>query len=290
MERVDQRLAAEGVAIPHRQMKAVMLVGNEYGLALPFGPPLPGVQHPAFQHWWVTQRIYEWFRRRYGESTKTDFSVGRTVLMLRDDKWVMQIPRAYGRVQFEVSRTPNNAARQAAQMGINPLRYNVLDGIENLPDGLRKTLTDDELASTMDHFMLAFHALTGIEALTDVPLVAAAQSDIAACVHHITAPHEDFMNAKWSALHATEKLIKAAMESAELGFDYTHALKKLASAARAGGLKIEIDDLVDSLRCTPSIRYHEETASLQEAIAAHRASLEAATRIVPLIDSKRRRV
>jgi hypothetical protein len=283
METVDQRLAGEGRAIPHRQLHAVRVIGSEFSLPLPFTPPIPGFEHPSFQYWSITQRIYQWYQRRYGDRLKTDFSPGRIVFMMRGDRWVIRLPRIYGRVRFVPSRAPKSIKSNEIRTDGREIIFNILDSVENLPDGLRQSLTDAEINMLCNCFLRGYQAVTALEELASVELVGAARSDISASVDQIAGSHGNFAPSKWSSLQAAEKIIKAAIEATGNNYRRIHDLDALVQDAKNSGVDLGIDDLLTPLRCTPSIRYGQETVNAADAIAAHEASLSIAIRLSPLI-------
>jgi hypothetical protein len=283
LDRVDQQLVREGVPIHARELRAVMAIGTEFSIPIPLTPPIPGAEHPSFQYWWLTQKIYEWYRRRYGDRLKVDFAPGRTVFLLRGDSWVIKLPRLYGTVRFVVSRAPRPACTNQFWTQGQTATHNVLDSVEELPDGLREALTEAEMGTVGSHFMRGYAALSAMEDLGRIALVAAAKSDSSASVDHIAGSHPDFALAKWASLQVAEKLIKATMGAAGLSYDRIHDLDKLASHALQRGLALGLDDLLSPLRCTPAIRYGQQEVTVDEAVAAHHAALDVTIRLAPRI-------
>lgn len=283
MDRVDQQLVREGIPIQARELRAVMAIGTEFSIPVPITPPISGAEHPSFQYWWLTQKVYEWYRRRYGDRLKVDFAPGRTVFLLRGDRWVIRLPRVYGAVRFVVSRAPRPACTNQFWAEGQTATHNVLDSVEGLPDGLKEALTEAEMDTVGSHFMRGYVALSALEDLGSIALVTAAKADVSASVDHIAGSHPDFALAKWSSLQVAEKLIKATMEAAGQSYRRIHDLDELVLDAKRCELDLGIDDLIAPLRCTPAIRYGQQEVTVEEGVAAHHVSLDVAIRLAPRI-------
>jgi len=286
MERIDQKLTAEGYKIPQRPIHAVMVIGTEFAVPLPLTPPIPGMEHPSFEYWWVTKRILQWYDHRYGDRLKIDFAPGRTVILLRGESWIIRLPRIYGHVKFVLSRAPKPKQPQEFRTDGHPIEHNVLDSVEGLPDGQRESFTDTEMGTIGNCFLLGFQAFTSLREIAGIPLVASALSDISASIAHITASHPDYAQSKWSSLEAAEKLLKATIETSGHNYPRTHDLDYLVRDAKNYGIDIQVDDLLPLLRCTPSIRYGQQVVKITESVSAHHACLELAARLAPLITER----
>lgn len=83
-----------------------------------------------------------------------------------------------------------------------------------------------------------------------------------------------FGEAKWASLQAAEKVLKAAIDRSGAKYRFTHGLSCLCKTLADTGLHFDADNQIAAIQCKPAIRYGEETCTRNEALAAHRASLE----------------
>jgi hypothetical protein len=82
----------------------------------------------------------------------------------------------------------------------------------------------------------------------------------------------NYANAKWSILQFSEKIIKSFMNASGISFKYTHDLKKLSKQMESLGKYIP-NTLIESIQCSPGVRYGEIVVGKNEAIEAIKSSI-----------------
>jgi HEPN domain-containing protein len=207
-----------------------------------------------------------WYQERYGDRLKRRMDLGRFVLGLRGSAWLAHVPVFFGRVQFVIERPIDPSRRQGGA------RCNVLDQIDDLSDALRGALTDDELAAIWRAFKLALDAYVETGHATFSELVIAALSDHDAAIAHMVGQSKHYGQAKWSALQAAEKSIKALIIERGGNPPRHHNLRKLAAGTAISHQLAP--QLLALVQCDADIRYGPSRTPLDEAIAAHHGSLE----------------
>lgn len=273
----DQELSKLGLAIAQRPVSAVIYVGNKLHIPVPITKPIEGLHVEANKYWEVTKFVYDWFDRRYGAKTKMDFSTGRMAVLINEDVFVFRLPLIMGRAYFCASRQhgkKGNTVSRGAQM------FNVIDLIEDIPDGLRDTLTDDQLANLLALYMVGIHSIQQLLEHGGHELIDAALSDIDLSVNCLCRNTTVFGQSKWLSLQAIEKVLKFAIEKKGHGFSKTHNLNKLLTEAISAGYTLDIEGHLDAIACTPKIRYGEESCTKHEAIHAHHSVLMASHKIM----------
>lgn len=272
MERIDAKLASEGVPITHRPMRALGAIGDEFGTVIPITKPFPDEDPstPLVKNWSFVQRALRWYKDRYGDRLLHDPRPGRVAFILHHDPWVLYFPRIFGRVQPVASRTLKSEGPRTD--GIPPI-YNVLDGIEKLTEQLKRSLTNVELGEIFVLFQLGYNALTTVEYLWPNVLVEAAMADINAAVDYIMARNPSYGQSRWASLQATEKVLKACIELKRGKYSHTHNLQQICSEAFSVGIPTPPQKDIDAIQCSASVRYGKESTTLSEAISAHHASL-----------------
>ena len=272
MERVDAKLASEGVPITHRPMLALGAISDEFEAAIPMSEPFPDEDpsSPLVKNWPFVQRALRWYDDRYGDRLLHDPRPGRVAFLLRHAPWVLYLPRIFGRVRPEASRTLKSEGVRTD--GVPPI-YNVLDGIEGLTEQLKRSLTDAELGEIFALFQLGYNALTTVEYLCPNVLVEAAMADINAAVDHIMARNPSYGQSRWASLQATEKVLKACIELKGGKYSHTHHLQQICVETSSVGIPTPSQEDIHAIQCSASVRYGTESTTLGEAVSVHHTSL-----------------
>lgn len=273
MESVDKELADAGYSIPQRPIQALRIVSSRFRIPLPITTPIPGMSHEANQYWPISSRIYKWYDERYGDRLKIDFAPGRMVFRIGNDLWGFRFPKIYGSANLIASRTERS---DRLRTDGKPVIFNVVDSIDSLPDGLRLSLTDQQLHAIFNSFILGFAAFDGLEQFRDEQLVKTALADISAAVDHLLGTHPNYGLSKWSSLQAAEKLLKFSISQVGGAYPKVHKLDELISEAAKHRLSFQLQNEIALIHCTPSIRYGQESCSRDEALEAHHATFRVA--------------
>lgn len=274
MEEIDAELRRDNIRIDRRQIEGFSRVCRRLHANLTFAP----LNEPAIPGKYtgdaLSAHVLAWFEMRYGDRLKMDFSVGQAAISIRGDPWRLFIPRVYGSVGFVCDRrlTISRTRPFSTVAGHMPL-FNILDSIEDLPDGLAATLTAHELDTISSFFVQAGRSLCVLEEALDRPLVTEASGDLRAAVEHLLCkPSANCGFSKWSSLQFVEKLLKAFLRTQSVDYKRTHDLSALANLAEPSGLQIDRAALLN-VQCAPSVRYNSASVSMAEAISAHQDSL-----------------
>jgi hypothetical protein len=110
--------------------------------------------------------------------------------------------------------------------------------------------------------------------VSDVPLVREALGDYDAAVMHLVESRKNAGLSKWASLQATEKLLKAFIQTKGQTYSETHSIKKLVKQAINLGLPTPLQGYVESVECGAGVRYGEIPVTKREAAIAHMVSLE----------------
>lgn len=274
MERIDGQMQAEGIAIPWRPLKAQSLIAIELGEPFihpyPKRPAAPGV----YTGHDLTIRVEAWFDERYGDRLAASFSPGSLIVLLRGDPWLLTLPRLVGSwvliASLDETSDPGGIVPPS---GAPPSRYNVLDGVVELPAGLRHQLKTGELTALAEVATMGLAAFHHLEAMRSLSLVSQALSDHAAAVRHLIQPPVDYGQAKWSALQATEKVLKAFITFRSDTYAQNHHLSGQAEHCERLGLPTVPRPLLAAIQCPAGVRYGDPPVTLVDAVASHHASL-----------------
>lgn len=199
------------------------------------------------------------------------------VFSLRGDPWVFKFPKIFGQVLLFCHST-EESFKPEPTLGLIP-KYNILDCIIDLPLSLRRTLNPSEIKAIWEYFQIGFNALSTLQYFSRNNLVFEALADHEASVHILSQSSPSYGNAKWSSLQFTEKLLKGFIEASGHSFPKTHNLLELADKAISLAIPNPDKSLFGHIQCDASVRYGNPAVSLENALDAHRASLEIALQI-----------
>lgn len=278
MELVDAELKSEGVQIAARELaafsKLARLLGEPFVHPIPISQPREG----SYTGHDLTLRVASWFRERYGERLKLDWSPGSVVIWLRRDHWRLKLPALFGRWEFVTDdKAPTLAPGvvHVGKPGDAPFRYNCLRSVEGLTDAVRASLSPTERESVRSAFQRAIDLFYLLDRRRADTLLTQARADISAATEHLTGPHQNLGLARWASLQATEKAYKAWIRFRGEDFKHTHSLATLAAHAERLGLPAARRDQLGAIQCEPGIRYDSTGLSVRDSVHAHQLSISA---------------
>ena len=269
-EKVDSELAAEGVRLFGREIRALGEVSKILGLTLRITTPTASSTSEPWPTDYISLALYRWYEERYGDKLKSDFSVGTAAVIIRGDIWQIRIPSIYGRAR--VYCRPESIPSPRLRTHSKRLFLNVLDHVHELTKGLRVALSDDELKHVFGAFTLAYTAYYEFMPFKAAPLVTSCLADHEAAVNSLLTLDPHYGQSRWSSLQAAEKALKFFISSKGAAYPYVHDLSRLASQASSLGLAGISDDIIEAIQCNADVRYRH-TTSRQLALAGHYSSL-----------------
>jgi hypothetical protein len=226
--------------------------------------PRPGIYTGAD----LVIRVDRWFRERYGKKLEAYWGPGRLAFEFRGATWILRYPFAIAPngLLLHTSSVPP----KSPDGGPEPL--NVLEYILDFPAALGESLSREERGSLVETFRLGWEALNAITDVDQTPLVKAAVADHDACVASIAGESPNLGQARWSALQAAEKAMKAVLLRAGRNPPRSHDLSILRPLAAAEGADIP-QALVDVIQCRADVRYGDDSSTIAQAIEAHHGSV-----------------
>jgi HEPN domain-containing protein len=272
IQEVDKTLIAEGKPIESRPILAASAVSTKFGVPIPLSSEhlTPDLKPYAP----LGQAIHAWYKRTYATRLNIDMTVGRTIVDLDGDLYVLVIPRIFGGARFGISRT--FIPKTGIQRG--PVLCNIIQLVEEMTPAKAALLTDEALAALNIAFERGFSASYTLEN-TGHELVGFARGDVVIAVNALMERHGRYGASKWASLQAAEKLLKAATALEGGTFPLSHDLARLSSVLNKAGIPFDAPELLAAIQCTPAIRYGDEPCTQDEALAAHQASLELVNRL-----------
>lgn len=191
--------------------------------------------------------IAAYFRTKYGPRTLTDFAIGRMLIRIGHEAWVLRFPLCFGRVRLELSRM-----------------------IENAPPGIVGQLTQPErshLAALVPRAFEAFNAMTNVDSVLRVDWVSA--------VNCAVDPGGNAGSSKFHSQQVVEKVLCRFIldNGGTVSKNHRHDLAPILREAERVGLRPLDRSMLNAVQCKADARYPSNQVKLQEAIAANQASV-----------------
>ena len=279
MHGIDSEMRAQNIPIAGRELKAASLASERLGTALPIAPlpnrkPIEGVYVGED----LSLHIRAWIQAKYGEKLKVKWGPGTVPVLVDGDLYAMSIPLLFGRVKI-VAHPATHQQKSDKHAGLPTSVCNVLDFIEGLTTVVSASLSQETLTSLVKLFCVALESFALVERAPGSELINAAQADLASASQSILAAPSHYGLSRWASLQATEKLYKAYISAMKKPSEKTHDLFKLNKSSCSLGFKGLPDDIMNTISCNPSVRYDGSESTLQQAVDAYWASLQACGRI-----------
>lgn len=264
MASLDAYLARKG-ALPHqRPMTGKTLVGQLIGASVHFG----GGAFGFGQNDPTIERVGKWFKEMYGERLNSPFRSRSVVLDLRGTIWRMRLGITFGSPTLFMDRDPTN-------------QYSILRCIEELTPAYAQRLTEAELDHIMAVLELGFPAIEALGGFEGNIMFNIAWLDYEHSVDALMSSI-DWGKARWETAQTAEKIMKGMLvvegQTYPKGRD-GHIIPKLGRLV-ADHFKVSFPaGLLETIDCKPDVRYGDEEATREEAMAAHYALLQ----LLPLL-------
>ena len=281
MEEIDEVLRSKGVLIPHRPLWAVMEVSKRLNIKiLAFSPGTKAIEG-QYDTITLGEHINDWYILRYGNRLKFHLGPGSIAIVIRGEPCRLFIPRMYGTI--DIYCDPDMKKQQYIlniAVGKKPVICNVLNCIENFPEGMASILTLDERKQIIIFFIKSMNCLEGLEKIIDRPYVKESKVDLESSVGYIFANPPQHGLSKWSSLQFIEKLIKSYLTINNKPVPRHHNLADIARRANDVGLQSMDSSLLERVQCSAGVRYGEIAVTLKEAISSHYAALTLSIKLV----------
>jgi HEPN domain-containing protein len=182
----------------------------------------------------------------------------------------MSLPRFFGTGEFVVSKRFFEVQNFISRGFLS----NILQLIDDITEPKAQRLSEEAVGSIAEWFPVGLEAIYVLEdASKQHELIGIARSDLNTAVDKLMDRGNRFGDSKWASLQAAEKCLKAAIDLHGGKFDRTHKLEELRTDLAALGVHLSSPNLLETIQCTPGIRYGKEPCSREEALAAHHALL-----------------
>lgn len=270
MQAVDIALEQRGLQPFQRDMHVPHLLWEAFGWEGNLFPAGVLSKAPGFDGDVLFAKARDWYRQIYGDRMNSEMSPGGVPLRLGNALWRLRFPLVYGTVTFVVSRQLSAPGEHAQA------RCNMLDCVEGLTPAMAERLDDAQLTQFAQFFVRTLETLNWRDALPGTPLLEAAHKDYDASTADLLGRR--YGQARWGAQQAVEKTAKAVLKLSGIAYPTGgpngHNLAHLAQLLDTH-LGIGLDaGAISAAKCSPGVRYNEETSSESQALSANHAVLD----------------
>lgn len=237
MEEIDLRLRQAKVPIQARPLNAFSEIAID-GMQMLIGGALP-TPH--------ADQIKKWFQLRYGDRLLVDFDIGKAVILIWGDPYVMRLPRIYGKWNgiVDVTRTYVGMTKE-----------------------LFASLPGQDQAEMVNAFVWFYERY---EKIKNLPEKVTANIDTA--IQQMISQRPHYGESQWASLQTAEKTLKAFINHWNGSYKPKHDLSYLLAIAEQLGLPGGFWPVLKMIQCSPSVRY-EDGVTLDQAVLAHHASID----------------
>lgn len=299
IDSIDRKLREGRVPIPGRPLAALhefsVLTRSELAVRSHDHEPTPG----RYLGDDLSVRIAQWYEERYGDRILMEVVDGQVVVLLRGDPWVMELPWILGG-----GRETNFICGygRPTTLPIEPVTYllsdpappasdyNVLDSIKSLSPALARDLAEQECDMILESFLVGREAYRQLGRTNRDGLLSLVRGDLEAAVAHLTGRVSQTGLSLWASLQATEKILKHFLELVRGKYKHGHKLSDFETEAVASGLPPMDPTWLTAIQCSAGVRYGEDVVSLEQAVAAHHASLRVISHVLTALSAATRTV
>jgi hypothetical protein len=269
------------VPIEARPIHAILEFKRSTGISLPLiGPQDFLPDEGDYNRVNLAVRVERWMEARYGSRLKIDMTYGRTAILIRDDPWLVTVPLIYGQVSMladrDLSKKYDSFVAYTKGEPEKTAKLNVLGLIKDLPQSMASSLFRSELRAIVREVMCSHDLCRDLSSYhSGSSLAKTAMSDLTSGAKRALDKRDEFGLSRWDSLQAAEKLLKLYLEDRVGNYPKGrdgHMLNVLFEKAEAAGLEPPPSGLIDTIQCSPSVRYEATTFSVREVVAAHRAA------------------
>lgn len=273
IEDIDKEFRDQGVPPFKRPIAAVVEIARRNNISLPIvinNNAGSNVPYPK-ENELITNKIYEWYKKHYGDALKVNFSPGTSIVEILGNPYELRIPKAWGSVSifwdsnFDDSRNP--------VMSRGPAKLNVAKQIHMLTTDLAKRVNLEEQRRILQWFILCFETFNSLhDRLDNWSYRDQIITNLDSSFRYLICHTPNYGESMWASLQATEKAIKSVLLLEDQDPKWTHELESLATRIKYHS-KLQLD-LLKAIQCKAGVRYGEETVDLKRAKRAHYAAIE----------------
>jgi len=271
---IDNELRASNSLASGRELLGWIEFCKKFNLAMRMDDPL-------------AVRIFDWFKKQYGDRLNLKMDFGTTVAHIRHDLYPMRLIRIYGStiVHCDPGLRGADFGPSLRTDGIPP-KSNLLDHLKGLTGEFIKSLTPDECNELLDVYVRGVLGFSRMQNAYGSPFSKEALDDLSQSAAHLTAHNPNYGFSRWASLQAAEKLVKSYIVGKGQMLKKTHNLGTLVTTAVSLGMPAPSPAHVQEIQCSADVRYSAASVGKVEALKAHYAALTLCEQIAPSLNTQ----
>lgn len=261
MASLDAHLARKGLLPHQRPFRAKARVASLLGISAPLAGSIFGIG--ATDSYSEIQRVGDWFRAMYGERLNPHFHARPFVMELRGTLWRMRLGIPFGSPTLFMDKDLSN-------------HNSILSCIDGFSQAFADRLGEAELDALMTDVEIGFPAIEALDGFSGSELFDIARLDYEHGVDALVSGIA-WSKARWDTAQTAEKVMKGMLEVAKQPYPRGrdgHVIPTLGNLVSAHYKIVLPAELLEAIDCKPAVRYGEEEATREAAMAAHRALLQ----------------
>lgn len=270
MREIDAELILQGIAVTARPMMAGREISLKFGVDFPVFDPGPRAPPELRRYGSLSNKVHEWFKATYADRLNVDPSPGCMVVSIDTDLYLLRYPRFWGQGELVISRRFLPKGKPELN---KPFRGNIIELIDAMTEAKAGLISPAAIQSIFDWFPIGLRVFYDLEANSEIELLRIARSDIDTAVDKLMDRRNRYADSKWSSLQAVEKCLKAAISLENKEYEWEHGLQGLAKQLADNGIDVGSLELLDKIQTRGGIRYGDIQCTVDEALAAHHASI-----------------
>ena len=234
MLEINNRLGLQGIKISARPMLAGGEVSKDLKCDISWNEELG-------------KKIFAWFKEWYNDRLKNDLSIGKMVIKINQDPFLVKFPLVYGTGE------------------VNPFNF-----IQDITPNFLNSLSQENIEKIAKLIIRYYYIFVKFNEHNS----AISYGDIDIAVSQIMNQNPNYGLSKWASLQLAEKALKAYINNKGNNPPHSHNITNLVSMANTLDLPNILSTMINDIQCGAEVRYNEINVTLDEAIIAHHASLE----------------
>jgi hypothetical protein len=250
LEDIDSEMKNDSVPISSRSLEAMSRFSKKEKMRITIAPA-----NPEYDGEITTQNasfyINEYFDAKYGDLLKIDPSPASYIILIKNDIFILKLPRIYGLVSFTIDKNLDDIQKYQSK----PI-CNILSCIKGLTTKLAMSLNDSELKEIVDQFKVNISSFQKFEQnIKNYKFFSEALEDYKESIKIISSEKTNFGKAKWETLQFIEKIMKGLIFSKTGKTNRIHDLLQLNQELQLHFNKKLDDNTLKKINCSASVRY-----------------------------------
>jgi HEPN domain-containing protein len=267
MEKIDLKLKAKDVPIVARQIQGAREVAKTLKTNIYIAPKF-SAKPSDFRNFSLSEHVYLWFLRRYGDRLKMNLSFGKTIVSINHDFYEVKLPFVWGHPQYVFDITLKDYPN------FQDPRCNVARLVEGLTPDLARKIDKSGQFHILNKVIKGIHLGQMMEQYIEIFFIKEAKGDLIQSVDSLFQHKPLCGLSKWGSLQFTEKIIKSFLKNKKESFPKTHNLSELINLLVKYNIKnLDFID-INHIQCSPDVRYNSELVKFSEAVQAHWDSID----------------